>query len=146
VEGKFGQDFLRSNERRVPRGLKSVRENSSFAPLGLDHFPLAPTAYARGLYSFAASRLETAAFFHPESAKLDLTHTLKPAIFLWPLPHGFKPCPSTNPAAVRPQNSRLKPVRFHKTSGWRGLYLPKGLNNVVKITGRPTSPGPLVLP
>ena len=79
MEGKFGQDFLRSNERRVPRGLKSVRENSSFAPLGLVHFPLAPTAYARGLYSFAASWLETAAFFHPESAKLDLTHTLKPA-------------------------------------------------------------------
>jgi hypothetical protein len=34
VEGKFGQDFLRSNGGRVPRGLKSVRENSSFAPLG----------------------------------------------------------------------------------------------------------------
>jgi len=26
----------------------SVRENSSFAPLGLDHFPLVPTAYAVG--------------------------------------------------------------------------------------------------
>jgi len=36
-----------------------VRENSSFAPLGLDHFSLVPTAYARGLYSVAASRLET---------------------------------------------------------------------------------------
>jgi hypothetical protein len=33
---------------RELRGLKSVLENSSFAPLGLDHFPLVPTAYAVG--------------------------------------------------------------------------------------------------
>jgi hypothetical protein len=26
--------------------LKSVHENSFFAPLGLDHFPLVPTSYA----------------------------------------------------------------------------------------------------
>ncbi len=30
----------------------------------------------RGLYSFAASRLDTPALFHPESAKRDLTHSL----------------------------------------------------------------------
>src|ERR1700746_1097510 len=32
-------------------------ERSSFAPLGLGHFPLVPTAYAVGCISFAASRL-----------------------------------------------------------------------------------------
>jgi hypothetical protein len=32
----------------LPQRLKSVRENSSFAPLGLHHFPLVPTAYAVG--------------------------------------------------------------------------------------------------
>jgi len=30
------------------RGWKSARENSSFAPVGLDHFPLVPTAYPVG--------------------------------------------------------------------------------------------------
>ena len=30
----------------------------------------------RGLYSFAASRLENPALFHPECEKRDLTHTL----------------------------------------------------------------------
>jgi hypothetical protein len=32
----------------APQGPKSVRANFSFAPLGLDHFPLVPTAYAVG--------------------------------------------------------------------------------------------------
>jgi len=36
-----------------------MRENSSFAPLGLDHLPHSH-GLRRGLYSFAASRLETA--------------------------------------------------------------------------------------
>ena len=31
--------------RFLPQGLKSVRENSSFAPFGLDHFRLVPTVY-----------------------------------------------------------------------------------------------------
>jgi hypothetical protein len=31
-----------------PQGLQSEHENSSFAPLGLDHFPLVPTALAVG--------------------------------------------------------------------------------------------------
>ena len=46
---------------RFPRALrcgwKSVRQNSSFAPLGLRLFPLLTHALRRGLHSFAASRL-----------------------------------------------------------------------------------------
>ena len=33
---------------RANTGLKSVRENCSFAPPGLAHFPLTPTAFAVG--------------------------------------------------------------------------------------------------
>jgi len=42
---------VQDNERAAKDakvGLQRVRENSSFAPLGLDHFPLVPTAYAVG--------------------------------------------------------------------------------------------------
>jgi hypothetical protein len=38
----------RAVQSRKERGRKSVRENSSFALLGLDHFRLVPTAYAVG--------------------------------------------------------------------------------------------------
>jgi hypothetical protein len=63
------------------RGLKSVREHSSFAPLGLDHFPRCTHGLRRGLHSFGASRLETAGLFHCESLKQDLMHTLEAAPF-----------------------------------------------------------------
>jgi len=53
----------------------------SFAPLGLDYFPPGSHGLRRLLYSFAASRLEVLALFHPESAKRDLTHTLESAPF-----------------------------------------------------------------
>ena len=62
------------------RGLKSVPENSSFAPLGLVHFSRT-NGLRRGLHSFAASRLETAGLFHCECPKRDLTLTLEAAPF-----------------------------------------------------------------
>src|SRR5437660_3375917 len=45
--------------RFLPQGLKSVRENSSFAPLELDHFRLVPTVYeaAEKLFWYPAIHL-----------------------------------------------------------------------------------------
>jgi len=63
------------------RGLKSVRESSSFAPLGLDHFPLVPTAYAVGCILSPLRGQKLLALFHSESPKRDLTHTLEAAPF-----------------------------------------------------------------
>jgi hypothetical protein len=42
-----------------PQGLKRVRENSSFAPLGLHHLSTYTHGLRRGLYSYAASRLKS---------------------------------------------------------------------------------------
>ena len=47
-----------SRAARELQGLKSVRENSSFALSGLAVFPLFTHGLRRGLYSCAASRLK----------------------------------------------------------------------------------------
>jgi len=44
----FTEKLSRKELTQFPQGLNSVRENSSFAPLGLDHFLLVPTAHAVG--------------------------------------------------------------------------------------------------
>jgi hypothetical protein len=64
---------------RFPQGLKCAHDNFSFAPLGLDHFALVPTAYAVGFILWPLRGYKPLALFHPESAIRVLTHTLKPA-------------------------------------------------------------------
>ena len=59
-------------------GLKSVRENHSFAPSGLVLLPLSSHGSRRGLHSGAASRLKAETLFHQGTRNLVLTHTLKP--------------------------------------------------------------------
>ena len=54
-----------------------MRENSSYAPLGLADFPLRTHGLRRGLHSYAASRLKPGAEFHGVAETLVLTHTLK---------------------------------------------------------------------
>ena len=49
----------------VPLGLKSLRETSSFAPLGLDHFYFVPTAYAVGFILSPLRGSKPLALFHP---------------------------------------------------------------------------------
>ena len=62
----------------LPHGLESVCENASFAPAGLDYFALVPTAYAVGCILSPLRGWKPLALFHPESAKRDLSHALKP--------------------------------------------------------------------
>ena len=50
--------------RAHTQGLKCVREDWSFAPLGLVGFPTSPHGSHRGLHSYAASRLVRGALFH----------------------------------------------------------------------------------
>jgi hypothetical protein len=56
----------------LPQGLKSVRENSSFAPPGLVPFQLLPQGLRHGLHSVAASRLKSVAEFHSNLQQLVL--------------------------------------------------------------------------
>ena len=64
----------------MPQGLKSVRENYSFASLGLAHLRLLLThGSRRGLHSYAVSRLKSEVLFHRAVETLVLPHTLKPS-------------------------------------------------------------------
>jgi len=53
------------NEAVTLKAKKCVRENGSFAPLGLNHFQKPTHGLRRGLYSVAASRLENAGLVPP---------------------------------------------------------------------------------
>ena len=67
---------------RVTSGLKSVCVRSLLSPVGAGSFPTCTHCLRRGLYSFAASRLETAGLVPPQICKGDLTPTLRPPPYL----------------------------------------------------------------
>jgi hypothetical protein len=92
--------LLSLDEIEVALGQKSVRENWSFAPSGLDHFPLLPTACAVGCFlrRFAARNHRSCSTANP---RIEFSPTYRNRTFLFARRSVFFPSTACRLASVQ---------------------------------------------